>query len=125
MHQARLLHQSTGKAARLFTWFQYQTRSSWSRPCRVVAKAEYLQKGEHPRFVVTSLCAHQRTEPDLYKKFYCASGARWRTASRMQMCLFADRLSTDEMVAVIRQRSCYRLATSMSGLLAASCAPSL
>jgi len=69
MEQARVLHQTTGKAARVFTGFAYITRKSWSRARRVVAKsgvpsdrssslgwkAEYLDKGENPRFVVTSL----------------------------------------------------------------------
>jgi hypothetical protein len=96
MHQARLLHQSTGKAARLFTEFPYQTRSSWSRDRRVVAKAEYLEKGENPRFVVTSLSDQQWTAPDLYEKFYCARG-EMENRIKEQMCLFADRLSTDEM----------------------------
>jgi len=41
MHQAHLLHQSTGKAARVFTEFAYRTRKSWSCTRRVVAKAEY------------------------------------------------------------------------------------
>lgn len=98
MSQARLLHQSTGKAARLFTEFQYQTRKSWLQPRRVVAKAEYLDKGENPRFVVTSLSAHQWTAPDLYEKFYCARG-EMENRIKEQMCLFADRLSTDEMKA--------------------------
>ena len=40
MHQAQMLHQSTGKAVRLFTQFSYQTRKSWSGSRRVVAKAE-------------------------------------------------------------------------------------
>jgi hypothetical protein len=31
MHQARVLHQTTGKAARIFAEFDYQTRKSWSR----------------------------------------------------------------------------------------------
>jgi hypothetical protein len=96
MHQARQLHQSTGKAARLFTQFQYQTRTSWSRPRRVVAKAEYLEKGENPRFVVTSLPAPQWNAQDLYEKFYCARG-EMENRIKEQMCLFADRLSTDEM----------------------------
>ncbi|MBA0088453.1 MAG: IS1380 family transposase, partial [Acidobacteria bacterium Pan2503] len=74
MHQARVLHQSTGKAARLFPEFQYQTRKSWSQARRVVAKAEYLDKGENPRFVVTSLSAPQWNAQDLYEKFYCARG---------------------------------------------------
>ena len=52
MQQARVLHQKTGKAARVFTSFTYTTHHSWSRARRVVAKAEYLDKGENPRFVV-------------------------------------------------------------------------
>ena len=48
MQQARVVHQSTGKAARVFTGFAYTTRHSWSRARRVVAKAEYLDKGENP-----------------------------------------------------------------------------
>ena len=96
MHQAQVLHQSTGKAARVFIEFAYRTRSSWSRSRRVVAKAEYLDKGENPRFVVTSLTADQWAAQDLYEKFYCARG-EMENRIKEQMCLFADRLSTDEM----------------------------
>jgi hypothetical protein len=74
MHQAHLLHQSTGKAARVFTEFSYRTKKSWSCARRVVAKAEYLDKGENPRFVVTSLTADEWAAQDLYEKFYCARG---------------------------------------------------
>ena len=96
MHQARILHQTTGKAARLFAEFDYKTRKSWSRSRRVVAKAEYLDKGENPRFVVTSLTPQQWSAQDLYEKFYCARG-EMENRIKEQMCLFADRLSTDEM----------------------------
>jgi hypothetical protein len=96
MHQAHILHQTSGKAARVFTEFSYQTRKSWSRARRVVAKAEYLEKGENPRFVVTSLTAEQCAAQDLYEKFYCARG-EMENRIKEQMCLFADRLSTDEM----------------------------
>ena len=96
MHQARVLHRSTGKAARVFTAFHYQTRKSWSRARRVVAKAEYLDKGENPRFVVTSLTAAEWPAQQLYEKFYCARG-EMENRIKEQMCLFADRLSTDEM----------------------------
>jgi hypothetical protein len=74
MHQAQLLHQSTDKPARVFSQFSYQTRKSWSCSRRVVAKAEYLDKGENPRFVVTSLSEQQWTAQDLYEKLYCARG---------------------------------------------------
>jgi hypothetical protein len=96
MHQAHMLHQSTGKPARLFAEFPYQTHKSWSCSRRVVAKAEYLDKGENPRFVVTSLSEKQWTAQDLYEKFYCARG-EMENRIKEQMCLFADRLSTDEM----------------------------
>jgi hypothetical protein len=96
MQQARLLHQSTGKPGRVFAEFSYKTRTSWSCSRRVVGKAEYLDKGENPRFVVTSLTAQQWPTQDLYEKFYCARG-EMENRIKEQMCLFADRLSTDEM----------------------------
>ena len=96
MHQAHMLHQTTGKAARVFAEFDYQTHKSWSRARRVVAKAEHLDKGENPRFVVTSLTPQQWVAQDLYEKFYCARG-EMENRIKEQMCLFADRLSTDEM----------------------------
>jgi len=39
-----------------------------------VAKAEYLEKGENPRFVVTSLPAESWEAAALYEKTYCARG---------------------------------------------------
>ncbi|MFZ1120355.1 MAG: IS1380 family transposase [Candidatus Binataceae bacterium] len=96
MHQAHMLHQATGKAARLFAEFDYRTHKSWSRARRVVAKAEHLDKGENPRFVVTSLTPDKWAAQDLYEKFYCARG-EMENRIKEQMCLFADRLSTDEM----------------------------
>jgi hypothetical protein len=80
MHQAHILHQSSGKAARVFAEFSYQTHKSWSCARRVVAKAEYLEEGENPRFVVTSLTAErslmtfsQRSWPSCI-----AFGCSWR-----------------------------------------------
>ena len=96
MHEAQQLHRATGQAARVFSEFDYCTRKSWSRPRRVVAKAEYLDKGENPRFVVTSLSNKAWTAQDLYEKFYCARG-EMENRIKEQMHLFADRLSTDEM----------------------------
>jgi Transposase DDE domain group 1 len=96
MHEAQTLHQATGKAARIFTEFDYRTHKSWSRSRRVVAKAEHLDKGENPRFIVTSLLVDEWAAQDLYEKFYCARG-EMENRIKEQMCLFADRLSTDEM----------------------------
>ena len=96
MYQAQMLHQSSGKPSRVFAEFSYRTHKSWSCARRVVAKAEYLDKGRNPRFVVTSLTAEQWAAQDLYEKFYCARG-EMENRIKEQMCLFADRLSTDEM----------------------------
>jgi hypothetical protein len=96
MHEARLKHAETGYAARVFTEFQYQTRKSWARARRVVAKAEYLDKGENPRFVVTSLSSDEWAAQELYEKFYCARG-EMENRIKEQMSLFAYRLSTEEM----------------------------
>jgi hypothetical protein len=82
----------------MFTEFLYRTHKSWSCSRRVVAKAEYLDKGDNPRFVVTSLAAQQWPAQDLYEKFYCARG-EMENRIKEQMCLFADRLSSDEMKA--------------------------
>jgi hypothetical protein len=100
MHEAHLQHQrgpsGCGKAARVFAEFDYRTHKSWSRARRVIAKAEYLDKGENPRFIVTSLSSDVWTAQDLYEKFYCARG-EMENRIKEQMCLFADRLSIDEM----------------------------
>jgi len=96
MHQAQTLHAATGNAARIFAEFDYRTHKSWSRARRVVAKAEHLDKGENPRFIVTSLNSDEWTAQDLYEKFYCTRG-EMENRIKEQMCLFADRLSTDEM----------------------------
>src|SRR5208337_5291635 len=69
---------------------------SWSCARRVVAKCEYLDKGENPRFVVTSLTQDRWAAQELYEKFYCARG-EMENRIKEQMCLFADRLSTDQM----------------------------
>src|SRR2546421_7776955 len=46
----------TGEMARIFKNLRYQTvEKTWSRTRRVIAKAEHLNKGSNPRFVVTSL----------------------------------------------------------------------
>ena len=42
LHEAKMQFQATGRPARVFKEFTYQTRKSWSRPRRVVGKAEHL-----------------------------------------------------------------------------------
>jgi len=99
--QAATQYQQSGKAARVFTEFVYQTKDSWSRARRVIAKAEHLEKGANPRFVVTSLSPQETVFPapsrwtpqSLYEEFYCARGDM-ENRIKEQMMLFADRTST-------------------------------
>jgi hypothetical protein len=90
---AQAQYQETGRAARVFKEFVYQTRESWSRARRVVAKAEHLDKGENPRFVVTSLRAEVWPAQALYEQLYCARGDM-ENRIKEQLMLFADRTST-------------------------------
>ena len=84
----------TGKAARRFLDFRYCTRESWKRGRRVVGKAEYLDKGANPRFVVTSLGIEEMEARSLYEDFYCARGDMENRIKEQQLDLFADRTST-------------------------------
>ena len=72
---------ATGTAARVFKEFDYRTRDSWSQSRRVVAKAEHLDKGENPRFIVTSLSASASARRSCTSRC-TAPAARWRTGSR-------------------------------------------
>ncbi len=74
--------QQTAKPARVFKDFRYRTRKSWSRERRVVGKAEHLDKGSNPRFVVTSLSAGADGGADACTRICTAPAGRWRTASR-------------------------------------------
>jgi hypothetical protein len=66
--------QRTGKSARRFKDFTWQTRKSWSRERRVVAKAEWTGGEANPRFVVTSLAREEHEPRHLYEKLYYARG---------------------------------------------------
>jgi Transposase DDE domain group 1 len=91
--EARQQQESTGQPARLFRELCYQTRESWSRERRVVGKAEHLDKGANPRFIVTSLSAEPWAARALYEDLYCARG-EMENRVKEQFQLFADRLST-------------------------------
>jgi Transposase DDE domain group 1 len=99
LEQARQQYEQTRKAARRFQDFAYQTRDSWSRQRRVVGKAEYLDKGPNPRFVVTSLSAEEFPAQTLYEEHYCARGEMENRIKEQQLDLFADRTSAETLRA--------------------------
>jgi Transposase DDE domain group 1 len=98
MQQAAVLHRQSGQAARVFTEFAYETNSSWSRPRRVVAKAEQIEGKENPRYVVTSLQAAHWPARQLYEELYCARGDM-ENRIKEQYSLFAGRVSAATMRA--------------------------
>jgi hypothetical protein len=99
MEQAARQHAQTGEPARLFTEFAYQTTTgSWSRPRRLVAKAEQLEGKENPRYVVTNLSAELWPAQQLYEDLYCQRG-EMENRIKEQLSLFATRVSAETMRA--------------------------
>jgi len=74
----RRFHQSTYKAG------------SWSRPRKIVARAEATQMGSDVRFVVTNLPG---TAKALYQKVYCARGRMENMIKDMKLYTRSDRTS--------------------------------
>jgi len=99
LERAEARWRKSGQPARLFTEFRYRTLNSWSRPRRVVGKAEWLPGGANPRFLVTSLNPAAIDRRDLYEKLYCARGDMENRIKECQLDLFADRTSAHTMRA--------------------------
>ena len=97
MAEARRQYEETGKASRVFKDFRYKTLETWSRERRVIGKAEHLEKGSNPRFVVTSLSAEDYDARQVYEEQYCIRGDMENRIKKQQLCLFADRTSTSWM----------------------------
>jgi hypothetical protein len=102
MHQATQQWNQTGKPARVFSEFSYQTKKTkkggWDRERRVAAKAEHIDGKENPRFLVTSLSKEGWPPQELYENLYCARG-NMENRIKEQFSLFADRVSTETMRA--------------------------
>lgn len=97
--QAQASFGQTQQPARVFKDFRYQTLNSWSRQRRVIAKAEWMEKGANPRFVVTSLPPERMDARAVYEDFYCARGDMENRIKEQQLDMFADRTSAATMRA--------------------------
>lgn len=84
-----------------FCEFMHETTSgTWSRPRRVIGKAQVNPKGENPRFIVTNIPEGDARWPSpraLYEKGYCARGDMENRIKEQQLELFSDRMSCAEM----------------------------
>ena len=130
--EAREESRSTGAPARRFKEFSWTTRRSWSRPRRVIAKAEWTKGEANPRFIVTSLTAADGDGRRLYEDIYCARGEMENRIKECQLDLFADRTSAGTMkanqlrlwfasMAYVLLESLRRTALPATDLAAASC----
>jgi hypothetical protein len=99
LQRAQKLYEETKAASRVFKDFRYETRESWTRERRVVAKAEHLDKGANPRFVVTSIEQEKMDAQTLYERLYCGRGDMENRIKEQQLGLFADRTSAGRMRA--------------------------
>jgi hypothetical protein len=93
LRRACLEHGRTGKPARRFATFSYRTRKTWSRSRRIIAKAEYTEGKENPRFLATNLATELYEPRALYEDLYCARGQMENRIKEQQLYLFADRSS--------------------------------
>jgi len=99
LEQAKTEFEQTQKAARVFVEFEHETVSgTWSRPRRMVVKAEHIDGKSNPRFVVTTLAAQRWAARELYEELYCARGDM-ENRIKEQFMLFADRVSASTMRA--------------------------
>lgn len=81
LYEGQQQSQQTHQPARRFKELIYCTRKSWSRPRRVVVKAEQTGDWANPRFIVTSFTIRDVAARALYEQLYCARGSA-RTESR-------------------------------------------
>jgi hypothetical protein len=95
--RAEQLCARSGQPERVYDEFSYRTLNSWSRSRRVIGKAEILDRGPNPRFVVTSLPRRKTSAADLYERLYCARGEMENRIKEQQLYLFADRTSAHLM----------------------------
>jgi len=94
-----------GAPTRVFMEFEYQTLDSWSRPRRVIGKAEVTNQGTNPRFILTNLKkwglfakGHRKLlegDPQwIYEQLYCERGNAENRIKQMTLDMQCDRTST-------------------------------
>lgn len=99
LRQAQDQYEETKRTNRIFKDLRYQTRESWTRERRVVGKAEHLEKGSNPRFIVSSIGMEQMDARTLYEQLYCERGEMENRIKEQQLWLFANRTSAGKMRA--------------------------
>jgi hypothetical protein len=92
---ARVVYHLTGEKARLFDDVYYAA-NSWSEPKRIIMKAEWLEKGANPRFIVTNL---EEDAAVVYDNFYVQRGeSSEHRIKELKLGIKADRLSCHQFI---------------------------
>jgi hypothetical protein len=94
--QAQELYDSKAETIKLFGQFQYQA-ASWSKPQRVIVKAEHNPKGANTRFIVTSL--ENSRSKFIYQKIYADRGRVELMIKEHKTHLLSDRTSCSTFMA--------------------------
>jgi len=89
----------TGEPQRIFRDIRYKTKKTWKTARRVIGKAEHLELGANPRFIVTNLEIQYGDARSLYEDLYCARGDMENRIKEQKLFMFADRLSTHTLRA--------------------------
>ena len=90
IEQARQFYSESQKPVKLFSEYEYQA-GSWSKPQRIIVKAECNGKGPNTRFIITNL-DHQRPR-FIYQTIYCGRGAMELMIKAHKNHLASDRTS--------------------------------
>jgi hypothetical protein len=128
MAEAERRYKESSEKQRLFADLQYGAHT-WDRPRRVILKAEHLDKGSNPRYVVTHL---EGAGQYLYEAVYCARGEMENRIKEQQLDLFSDRTSCEKWwptqfrlllssLAYVLLESIRRLALKGTDLAQATC----
>jgi len=96
-HRERLASQFaiTQNKQREFTEFRYGAHT-WHTERRVIARLEFTEQGDNPRYIVTNLAGEAGR---LYDELYCARGEMENRIKEAQLGLFADRTSCHYFIA--------------------------
>jgi hypothetical protein len=99
MMQSRLQRDNTLSGARVFGETSYAAQT-WTRERRVLIKAETMEKGDNPRFVVTNL----EGDPEELYRIYCKRGDCENRIKELKLDLSSGRTSCHSFKA-----NCFRL----------------
>lgn len=96
LHKAQLRYTTFGEKARIYQEIQYQA-GTWNKSRRVIIMAEFSDKGENLRFIVTSLkCSRPSV---LYETAYCGRGQMENFIKEHKVALKSGRTSCHGFIA--------------------------